>query len=68
MSTGRLKEIVEYVKSNFTLKNLAITNLELKTKLPVGEYDENTPDDPEKEKMLIQAAREILKKDKLEIE
>lgn len=64
---GRLKHIVDYVKSRVHFKNLAVACLKLKTGVNVDDFKENTPDNPELEQRLIQAAKEILDDDQLDI-
>ncbi len=64
---GRLKKIVDYVRDHSILKNLALANMKLMVGEDVTEVTEDTPDDAEKEKKYIEAAKAILKKDKLDI-
>lgn len=64
---GRLKKIVDYVRDHSVLKNLALANMRLMVGEDVTEVTEDTPDDPEKEKKYIEAAKAILRKDKLDI-
>ncbi len=65
---GRLKRIVDYVKDNAVLKNLSLTSMRFMVNEDITKIDENTPDDPEKEKKFIEAAKAILGKDKLDID
>ncbi len=64
---GRLKKIVDYVKDNSVLKNLSLASMRLLVEEDVTLVTENTPDDPEKEKKFLEAAKIILRKDKLNI-
>lgn len=65
---GRLKKIVDYVRDHSMLKNLALANMCLLVGEDVTEVTEATPDDPEKEKRYVEAAKIILRKDKLDIQ
>lgn len=65
---GRLKKIVDYVRDHSILKNLALANMRLIVGEDVTEVTEDTPDDPEKEKKYIEAAKAILRKDRLDID
>jgi hypothetical protein len=64
---GRLKNIVDYVKSRVHFKNLAVACLNLKAGMNVDDFREKTPDNPELEQKLIQGAKEILGVDHLDI-
>jgi hypothetical protein len=65
---GRLKKIVDYVKDHSVLKNLSVASMRLLVDEDITLVDENTPDDPEKEKKFLEAARIVLRKDKLDID
>jgi hypothetical protein len=65
---GRLKKIVDYVKDHSVLKNLSVASMRLLVDEDVTLVDENTPDDPEKEKKFLEAAKIVLRKDKLDID
>lgn len=64
---GRLKKIVDYVAEHTVLKNLAISRMRLLVHEDLTKITEDTPDDPEKEKLFLQAAKTILEKDTLDI-
>jgi hypothetical protein len=64
---GRLKKIVDYVKDHSVLKNLSVASMRLLVDEDVTLVTENTPDDPEREKKFLEAARIVLRKDKLDI-
>lgn len=64
---GRLKKIVDYVKDHSVLKNLALASMRLLVDEDVTLINESTPDDPVKEKKFLEAAKTILRKDKLDI-
>lgn len=70
---GRLKRIVDYVKAKSYLKNLAVVQLNMrllvdtKHAVNVEDFKEATPDDPDLERKLIQAAKEVLKVNRLDI-
>ena len=64
---GRLKKIVDYVKDHSVLKNLALASMRLLVDEDVALITGNTPDDPEKEKKFLEAAKIVLRKDKLDI-
>ena len=64
---GRLKKIVDHVKARSFFKNLAISMLNMKLNTDVERFSDNTPDDPELEKKLIEAAKEVLGKDKFDL-
>lgn len=66
---GRLKRIVDYVKNEAYFKNFAVARLSmlLGTGKDVGDFTEDTPDDPVLEKKLIEAAKKILHVDQLDI-
>ncbi len=65
---GRLKKIVDYVKDHSVLKNLSVASMRLLVNEDVTLVTENTPDDPEKEKKFLEAAKIVLRKDKLDID
>jgi len=65
---GRLKKIVDYVKDHSVLKNLSMASMRLLVDDDVTTIDENTPDDPEKEKKYLDAAKIVLRKDRLDID
>jgi hypothetical protein len=65
---GRLKKIVDYVKDHSVLKNLSVASMRLLVDEDVTLVTENTPDDPEKEKKFLEAAKIVLRKDKLDID
>ena len=65
---GRLKKIVDYVKDHSVLKNLSVASMRLLVDEDVTLVDENTPDDPQKEKKFLEAAKIVLRKDKLDID
>ena len=65
---GRLKKIVDYVAEHTVLKNLALSRMRLLVHEDVTQITEHTPDDPEKEKVFLEAAKTILRKEKLEID
>lgn len=64
---GRLKRIVDYVRSKAYLKNLTVSRINMRMDMDVNSFTEDTPDDPQLEARLIEAAKEILKTDKLDI-
>lgn len=66
---GRMKKIVDYVKTKVYFKNLAVArfNIMLEAEVNVDDFTEDTPDDPELEKKLIEAAKKILDVDRLDI-
>lgn len=64
---GRLKKIVDYVKDHSVLKNLSVASMRLLVDEDITLVTEDTPDDPEKEKKFLEAARIVLRKDKLDI-
>ncbi len=64
---GRLKKIVDYVKDHSVLKNLSLASMRLLVEEDVTLITEDTPDDPEKERKLLEAAKIVLRKDKLDI-
>ncbi len=64
---GRQKKIVDYVKEHSVLKNLSLASMRLIVDEDVNLITEDTPDDPEKEKKLLEAAKIVLRKDKLDI-
>ncbi len=64
---GRLKKIVDYVADNTVLKNLALSRMRLLVHEDVTQITEDTPDDPEKEKQFLEAAKTILRKETLDI-
>lgn len=64
---GRLKKIVDYVADNTVLKNLALSRMRLLVHEDVTQITEDTPDDPEKEKRFLEAAKTILRKETLDI-
>lgn len=59
---GRLKKIVDYVEEKVILKNLAIArmNIVLGRGMNVDDFSDETPDNPEMEQKLIEAAKIIL--------
>jgi hypothetical protein len=59
---GRLKRIVDYVEEKVILKNLAIArmNIVLGRGINVNDFSDETPDNPEMEQKLIDAAKIIL--------
>ena len=65
---GRLKKIVDYVAEHTVLKNLALSRMRLLVHEDVTQITKDTPDDPEKEKVFLEAAKTILRKEKLEID
>ncbi|HLE42194.1 MAG TPA: hypothetical protein VI956_11900 [Nitrospirota bacterium] len=65
---GRLKKIVDYVKDHSVLKNLSVASMRLLLDEDITLVTEDTPDDPEKEKKFLEAARIVLRKDKLDID
>lgn len=65
---GRLKKIVDYVAEHTVLKNLALSRMRLLVHEDLSRLTEDTPDDPEKEKLFLQAAKTILGKDSLDIQ
>ena len=65
---GRLKKIVDYVKDHSVLKNLSVASMRLLVDEDITLVTEDTPDDPEKEKKFLEAARIVLRKDKLDID
>ncbi len=65
---GRLKKIVDYVKDHSVLKNLSVASMRLLVEEDVTLVTEKTPDDPEKEKKFLEAAKIVLRKDKLDID
>ncbi len=65
---GRLKKIVDYVKDHSVLKNLSVASMRLLVNEDVTLVTENTPDDPEKEKKFLEAAKIVLRKEKLDID
>lgn len=64
---GRLKKIVDYVKDHSVLKNLSLASMRLLVDEDVTLITEDTPDDTEKEKKFLEAAKIVLRKDKLNI-
>ncbi len=64
---GRLKKIVDYVKDHSVLKNLSLASMRLLVDEDVTQITEDTPDDAEKEKKFLEAARIILRKNRLDI-
>lgn len=64
---GRLKRIVDFAKTKAQLKGLLVVRLNMKMDLNVEEFKDDTPDDPELEKKLIAAVREILHVNEAEI-
>lgn len=65
---GRLKKIVDYVRDHSVLKNLSMASMRLLLNEDVTAIDENTPDDPEREKKFIEAAKIVLRKDHIDID
>ena len=65
---GRLKKIVDYVKDHSVLKNLSVASMRLLVDEDVTLVTENTPDDPEKEKKFLEAAKIVLRKNELNID
>jgi hypothetical protein len=65
---GRLKKIVDYVKDHSVLKNLSVASMRLLVNEDITLVTENTHDDPEKEKKFLDAAKIVLRKDKLDID
>ncbi|RME77871.1 MAG: hypothetical protein D6785_12345 [Planctomycetota bacterium] len=64
---GRLKKLVDFVKANSTFTNLTLARISLKVGMDINEITASTPDDPELEKKLIQAIKEVMKLEKVEI-
>ncbi|HAR39713.1 MAG: hypothetical protein A2X56_04275 [Nitrospirae bacterium GWC2_57_13] len=64
---GRLKKIVDYVAEHTVLKNLALSRMRLLVHEDLSKLTEDTPDDAEKEKLFLEAAKTILGKDSLDI-
>jgi hypothetical protein len=66
---GRMKKVVDYVKTKVYFKNLAVArfNMMLGAGANVEDFTEDTPDDPELERKLIEAAKKILNVDRLDI-
>ncbi|HAK59435.1 MAG TPA: hypothetical protein DCO77_03490 [Nitrospiraceae bacterium] len=64
---GRLKKIVDYVADNTVLKNLALSRMRLLVHEDVTQITEDTPDDREKEKRFLEAAKTILRRETLDI-
>lgn len=65
---GRLKKIVDYVAEHTVLKNLALSRMRLLVHEDLSKLTDDTPDDPEKEKLFLEAAKTILGKDSLDIQ
>jgi hypothetical protein len=66
--SGRLKKIIDYVRDHSTLKNLALASMRLLVDEDVTQVDENTPDDPVKEKRYLEAAMVVLRRESLDID
>ncbi len=64
---GRLKKIVDYVAEHTVLKNLAMSRMRLLVHEDLSKLTEDTPDDAEKEKLFLEAAKTVLGKDSLDI-
>jgi len=64
---GRLKKIVDYVAEHTVLKNLAVSRMRLLVHEDPAKLTNDTPDDPNKEKLYLEAAKTILRKDTLDI-
>lgn len=64
---GRLYQIVEYVKSKSYFKSLMLCRLNLKMRMNVEEFTLTTADDPLLEKKLIQAAKEVLNTEEIDV-
>ena len=60
---GRLKKIVDFVREHSLFPGLTLARLSLAVGRNVEEIDEDTPDDPELEKKMVEAVKEILKVD-----
>ena len=65
---GRLKKIVDYVKDHSVLKNLSVASMRLLLDEDITLVTEDTPDDPEKEKKFLEAAKIVLRKNELNID
>jgi len=64
---GRLKKIVDYVRDNSTFGNLAIASMRLRLKEDVAAITLATPDDPQREQRYLDAAREVMNREHLDI-
>lgn len=65
--SGRLKAIVDVVKVRSVFKHLAVAMLSFKLGQDVDDFTDETPDDADLEKRLIEEAKKILKTDNLAI-
>lgn len=66
--TGTLKKILDYVASRKILSNLALANMSLILSEDVTQVSYLTPDDPERIARYVEAAKLVLRTDKLDLD
>lgn len=65
--TGKLKKIVDFVKTKSTFINLTLARISLKVGMDINEFTANTPDDSALEAKLIQAVKDVLKVETIDV-